>query len=188
MIRPRLSPTAVALLCVLIYLDTEGFVPPFLLAALLHETAHLLVLRCFGSRPADIQIGLTGAVISTVFKSPVAEFLSTLAGTAANLFLALTFRRLWPAFCLANTVLLIYNLLPVYPLDGGRLFRLFFVWLFGQNTGETIVTVLGIGTVCAVAAACIYASFDLHYGLFPCLIAAIFVLRLPKTLVKQTNH
>ena len=122
--RIRVSPGLVLLVCGMIYLDTEGLVLPFLLSAFLHELGHLLAMACFGIHADRICLGLRGAAISARFPSVRSEFVSTLAGPMVNLLLLFSAHGRWPQLYWVNLVLLVYNLLPIYPLDGGRLLRL----------------------------------------------------------------
>lgn len=179
---PRLSisPAFVALLCGMIYLDGSGFTVPFLLSCALHEAGHLMVMRLFDLHPARIHIGLTGTVISTVFLSHMTECLAALAGPLMNAVLVLCFRRLWPQLALVSTLLFCYNMLPVYPLDGGRVLRLGLVSLFGWDSGYRLSVVLSWLTGMLMAAGAIYATLVLRLGLLPCLFVVLFLLRLPK--------
>lgn len=183
--RVTVSPAFVALLCTMLFLDEEGLVLPFLLAAALHETGHLLVLHGFGIHPEAIRIGLCGAVIPAAFPSYRAELLTVLAGPAVNLALVLGFFRLWPSFFAANAVLLLYNLLPIYPLDGGRLLFLG-LRCFLPEQAAAVVQVVGNVCIVGIVILCAVASISAVCGLFPWLLAVSFLFRLKNLLAKPS--
>ena len=177
-IKVTVSPAFVLLLCLLVWLEDGGFALPFLLACMLHEAGHLLAMRLCSVQLLHCRIGLTGAVLRAVFPTPAIELLCTAAGPLVNLFLLLL-GRLWLPFFLANTVLLLYNLLPIYPLDGGRMLRIGLTHWFSIEAAFRIERILSITTISALVAAGIYASFFLHLGLFPLFISVVFLLKLP---------
>ena len=170
--RITVSPAFVALICLLIYLDPGGWALPFLLACALHEAGHLLAMRCYGLRLDRICIGAGGAVICTHFPSKHAECLIALAGPGVNALLFIAFRHIWLQLSLVSALLLCYNLLPVFPLDGGRILRCLL--------GRQISTAIAWGTVAALLAAAIYAAVFLKTGIFPLAFAGTLLLRLVK--------
>ena len=89
-------------------------------AAGIHEAGHLLAIRLLGADARKIQVGSTGAKIHTSFSEPWREFLCAAAGPVAGLLLLLA-ARWFPRIAVCGLVQSIYNLLPVYPLDGGRM-------------------------------------------------------------------
>lgn len=91
-----------------------------LLAAVIHESCHLLCLRLCNVPVFQIHIGLQGAAIETAPLPPASEILCAAAGPAGSL-LCLIFMRSFPMLALCGFLQGIYNLLPVYPLDGGRI-------------------------------------------------------------------
>ena len=121
--RVELRPGAALGLALVIALDPAGVCLPFLLAALLHESGHLLCLRLCRVPVSALRIGLFGAVIDAAPRSERQEFFCTAAGPAVNLLAALLFRAPLPLFAVLNLLLALYNLLPVWPLDGGRMLR-----------------------------------------------------------------
>jgi Zn-dependent protease/predicted transcriptional regulator len=113
-----------------------------LFAALtLHEIAHARVARHYGLRTGAITLFLFGGVaeLRDEPQSPAAEFRIAAAGPAASLALAALFAAVGAgaraggaseglvalADYLAgiNLVLAFFNLLPAFPLDGGRILR-----------------------------------------------------------------
>ena len=109
------------------------------LSIVLHEFGHSLTARLFGYRTNDITISLLGGCASLISLPRKAwqEFLTALAGPLVSFalaiagFLALVFLQIensWLHFALwylmwLNVMLGGFNLLPGFPLDGGRIFR-----------------------------------------------------------------
>lgn len=105
------------------------------LAALEHECAHAISARRFGFRLDKIVLMPYGAVISGDIAGmpPRQELIVCISGPLANAFTALGFVALWwlypetyPFTDLAAYIsasLFFVNLLPAWPLDGGRILR-----------------------------------------------------------------
>jgi len=89
------------------------------LAAVIHEAGHLAMLRLLDCGIHRIQIRATGAVIETDSMLWWQEFACALAGPLCSLLL-IVFLRVWPEIALCGIAQGAYNLIPVYPLDGGR--------------------------------------------------------------------
>lgn len=124
-------------------------------AASIHEAGHLLAIRLLGADARKIQVGSTGAKIHTAFSEPWREFLCAAAGPAAGLLL-LTAVRWFPRTAVCGLVQSAYNLLPVYPLDGGRMLcSALKEWLPAK--AEKITLVAGQGTGCLLLAGALAA-------------------------------
>ena len=173
----ELSPALVLFLCGLVYLDPFGLALPGILAATLHELAHLAALLALGVRVEYLRLQLGGAVIGAALGSGRQEALATAAGPACNLLLLLLFRWVWVKFCLANAVLLFFNLLPVYPLDGGRLLSVLLRRVFGTRIGRRISQSIGILTTAGLLVFGAYAGFFLGYGPLAALPAVVAVVK-----------
>ena len=114
------------------------------LCVVLHEFGHAFAARAFGIPTHGITLYPIGGVaqLDRIPKNPIQELVIALAGPAVNVVLALAIYPLlavvsaWPitgANVLAssllerlffvNIALVLFNLIPAFPMDGGRVFR-----------------------------------------------------------------
>ena len=109
-------------LALMLLLFPLKLVAGILLAALIHEGGHLLAIRLCGGRALALRLHAGGARIETAPMEPGKAALCALAGPAAGA-LTIFAWRFFPEMALAGLVQTIFNLLPIYPLDGGQVVR-----------------------------------------------------------------
>ncbi len=144
------------------YLTTVVSALLFFFSLIVHELGHAIVARRQGIEVKNIQLFLFGGLtqMSRDANSPGEEFKIAAAGPAATALMVVVFavidlvivgpHRLWHAFLLdsdiqvtpvllslswlllMNLIVLIFNLVPAFPLDGGRIARAI-VW---KTTGD----------------------------------------------------
>lgn len=112
------------LLAVLLYLDGQGVMLWSLLACALHELGHWAAILALGGRARILRLTAVGAEMTLDPNRPLTytgEVTAALAGPAVNLLTAwLSARKGWHLFAGLNLCFGVWNLVPVYPLDGGR--------------------------------------------------------------------
>lgn len=127
----------------------------FFLCILLHEMGHALVGRAEGTPVRGITLFMFGGV-SELGEEPTSaanEFLMAAAGPIVSLVLALLLGALaavghaagWPApvvlvlgyLAFVNGMVLLFNLVPAFPLDGGRILRSFLWGVSGEVRSAT---------------------------------------------------
>ncbi len=109
------------------------FATMYFTAVLLHELAHYVVCRMLFYRCYEIRVSVFGAVLYGDFRdvSPKDRIVIALAGPLANAVMCVMCLALWWAFpsayvftetfFAANVSMACINMLPCYPLDGGRI-------------------------------------------------------------------
>ena len=130
-------------------------------SVVLHELGHALVARKYDLSIRGITLFIFGGVaeMTEEAKSAKAEFFVAIGGPGVSLVLALLFRGA-NAFLplptavagvvsylgLINTVVLVFNLIPAFPLDGGRVLRAA-LWHFGKSMRRAtrIASTIGSG-------------------------------------------
>jgi len=127
-----------------------------------HEFAHSLVARRFGTEMSGITLFVFGGVaeMKEEPRSPKAEFFIAIAGPLSSVLLVAVFLAMaqwgkavgWPPQVYGvlgylgwiNAILVVFNLVPAFPLDGGRVARSI-IWSWKKNfrAATRIVTAIG---------------------------------------------
>ena len=106
-------------------------------AGFVHELAHILAVWLLGGRILSCRISAGGAVIETSPMESVSQLLCILAGPLGGLAL-LPLARFLPKLAVCAFVQSAYNLLPLFPLDGGRALGCLLELAAGAEKGERI--------------------------------------------------
>lgn len=139
----------------------------------LHEFGHALTARLFGIDTKDITLYPIGGVarLERMSDKPWEEFWIAVGGPAVNVVIALlliiggigigmvnptliqfpteagftsTTSLLYWNLLFANIIMILFNMLPVFPMDGGRVFRSILAMWMGQLKATRIAASLGV--------------------------------------------
>lgn len=144
----------------------------------LHELGHALMARRFGIRTLDITIYPIGGVarLEAMPKQPRQEFLIAIAGPAVNLAIAVALfiallgagRSIAPdafihgepnvlgSLMWMNVALVVFNMLPAFPMDGGRVLRASLASRMSYRSATRIASYIGQGMAGLFAVAAIF--------------------------------
>lgn len=117
------TPSAWVAIAVMLLVIPLPWSVAWLTAAVTHELFHCLAVYCCAEKILQIEIGIHGANIETGFLPDGKRILCILAGPVGGLLLIL-FAELFPQLAICGFLQSAFNLLPIYPLDGGRAVRI----------------------------------------------------------------
>lgn len=142
-------------------------------AAAVHEACHLAALYFGGVKVYSLRIGVCGAVIETEPVTPAKEALCALAGPVGSFSLILL-GHMFPEIAFCAVIQGVFNLLPIYPMDGGRVLRSLLTLLWPRR-GEAVFSGIEVSVTIVLTGVLIAASWMLrwHLGIF---LAAVFIL------------
>lgn len=137
----------------------------------LHEFGHALTARRYGVETEDIILLPIGGVarLRNMPDKPIQELVIAIMGPAVNLVIAIvlfivilslnqfefsslenilninpeSFSSLIPLLFIANIFLILFNMVPAFPMDGGRVLRALFAMKFGKLQATKWASILG---------------------------------------------
>ena len=162
-----IRPTTYIYLVLLLFLVPIKWLLAWLFAAGFHEVCHWLAVKLCRGEVYSITFGIAGAKMECSPMTNKKSLFTVLCGPLGGLLL-LVFARWIPRTALCSWFLSMYNLLPLLPLDGGRVLEI----LFGNKAfilQKIFLILLSIGAV--------FASIILHFGLLPLVIISVLWLK-----------
>ncbi len=148
-----------------------------ILAAAFHEICHWIMIRILTKEAVPLHIFSFGAKLSLPPMSRKRELLCALAGPLGGLSLLLIAKWL-PRTSICAAIQSLYNLLPIYPLDGGRAFDCILSMLMPPPKVQRAMQRIEKGILLSILLLAIYGSVFQKLGLMPLYIVGFLFLRL----------
>ncbi len=155
------------------------FVACFFVIVLLHELGHALAARRYGIRTRDITLMPIGGLarMDALPDKPHQELIVALAGPAVNFLIALLYwgtispiselalttdlswggGHFFQKLAWANLAMGVFNLVPAFPMDGGRVLRSILAMRLGANRATRLAVDIGQALAFAFGAVGLYA-------------------------------
>lgn len=173
--------------CIMVYALSVFIFPVrwvfgWIIAAAVHELGHLLALKLLKVQIYSLEIGLFGARIVTERMPYLKETLCALSGPLAGCLL-LIFGKQMPYIALAAWAQSCYNLIPVYPLDGGRALRSLLCIFFAEKRAVTVSAAVMFVVIGIILATYGWISVRYHLGTL-----YVFVVMMPILLALWKNY
>ncbi|ELR70002.1 SREBP protease [Fulvivirga imtechensis AK7] len=149
---------------------TVGYVLSIFVCVILHEFGHALMARRYGIETRKVTLLPIGGVASMerMPEKPAQELMVAIAGPAVNVIIAIIILLFAPfgigdlfdienmqsltsitagnflyALCLVNVILVLFNAIPAFPMDGGRVLRALLAFKIARSKATNIAAVLG---------------------------------------------
>jgi tetratricopeptide (TPR) repeat protein len=186
----------------------------FILSIFLHELGHALAAQVTGTEVRSIVIWLLGGITNLSRKSekPSHNLVIYAAGPMVNMVLAFlcvlfflivsylilpgirsvevylwvqTFINLSFSLALVNIILIVFNLLPIYPLDGGNILHSAMELFFGRSNADVITLIVSIPLLLGLV---IFGLVTRDYLLLvSCIFIALATSTLNRSLLRKLN-
>jgi Zn-dependent protease len=179
------------------------------LCVVLHEYGHALMAKRFNVKTIDIILSPIGGLarLERLPSRPIHEFYVAIAGPLVNICIAILLGTIliifskplfpdlngsisridnWGSYLSIilgmNVVLFLFNLIPAFPMDGGRILRSLLSIKLGKKRSTNIASYIGY----AIAAGfIIYGSLHSYYSLA---IIGVFVMLMARSEKKSAKH
>ena len=168
------------------------FIVLIFVCVLLHELGHVFAARHYGVRTRDVTLWPFGGISSMerMPDKPSEELIVAVAGPAVNVAIAaLLLLWLWPHLDLenllkigdpamslavkvaaANIILVVFNMIPAFPMDGGRVLRALLAMRMGNARATAMAATIGQGF------AIVFGILGIFYNPMLVIIAAFIFL------------
>jgi stage IV sporulation protein FB len=144
-------------------LDTVAFIIAIFFCVLLHEFGHVLAARRYGIQTTDVTLLPIGGLarLERMPRKPSQELVVALAGPAVNVVI---FLLIWPFILFRpevafsnemmhapfferlaywNLIMVAFNMIPAFPMDGGRVLRATLAHVMDYATATRIAATIG---------------------------------------------
>ncbi len=186
----------------------------FVLCIFLHEVGHALTAQLVGVEVKSIVIWILGGFTNLSRKSerPSRNLAISAAGPLVNMLLGFlcvlgyivlsllflpfyrnvelflwgqTFINLFFSLALVNVILVVFNLLPIYPLDGGHILHSVMEMFFGRSNADLITFLISIPVLLGLM---VFGLFTRDYILLAsCVLIGLAVGTLNRSFLRSIN-
>lgn len=175
----RINPLVIAMLAVVAVI---GNLKLYLLAYLvmgLHELAHLCAALFIGLKPHSITFSPFGVHLRLdckIINSITDEIILYSAGPLVNAVFALVALFLgFSDFYRLNTVLLVMNILPIVPLDGGMIAVRLLSCRFGRKSSKTLLNIFSLTLGALILFVACYSVYIGYINISLFIISVLFI-------------
>lgn len=187
----------------------ELYVITLFFCVLLHEYGHALVARKFGHKTRDILLTPIGGIarLESISEKPSQEFWIAIAGPMVNIVIALilgaamllsgpsefferaaafpesdaSLKSFIPLTMVSNVILAVFNFIPAFPMDGGRILRALLSMKWSRLRSTWIAA--RIGQVFAL----VFLIFAASQGHWMLILVSIFIFFTAASELKQVQ-
>ncbi len=172
----KFRPAFYLSIAVYLLLVPVSWLSAWLIAAMVHELFHIIALKLCGFSINGIIIGASGAQIKTNAYPGIKMILCAMAGPLSG-FLLLILLRCFPRVAICGLVQSLGNLIPMYPLDGGRAFCSILNMIFTNRVSYRIYKSTEVAIVVLLIMIAIYCTAKFNIGIMPVFMMGVFLMK-----------
>ena len=164
------------ILALIILLVPFSWLGAMIAAAAFHESCHYFAIVLVTGRRTGIRLLSNSAKMPLPEMTPWQEAVCALAGPLGGLVL-IPLYAMFPRLALCGLMQSLYNLLPIYPLDGGRLLRCVLRGVLQPPKVDSMMKAVAVLIRVFLCLMGIFCTLYFHSGILPILIAILICIR-----------
>ncbi len=186
-IKITISFTFFALIILLVIFNKNDFLYLTCVFAIFHEFGHLFALYKFGVKISEFKISLFGANIKIenfkkislkkeiiiLFSGPFTNLIFGVVSYFINLYIE---NDILKNLILINLGLAIFNLLPFYNFDGGKIIETLLKYRFKEKTSDILLTCISIIVLIPITLFSINAFLQNYNDFYYLVVSALMLL------------
>ena len=158
-----------------------------IVACVIHETGHFVAIWILSGVKPSVHITAKGAFMHAPALTDGQELIAALAGPAFGM-LTLIFGKWIPRTAFCAFFHSMYNLLPLYPMDGGRAACSMMTLLFSERTANTLCELLRWSCLSLIIATGFYGTFVVNLGILPVMLSITVFYRATKNTLQRSER
>ena len=164
------------LLCIGVLILPLKFMAYWLISVLVHEFFHYIAIIILGGHIYQLNISIFGMKMDTSPLSNNQEIICAIAGPLGGLLLCFLTITHFPLLGLLSLAHSVYNMIPLFPLDGGRVLH-GLIRFTGHKKHKRLITRIDKFVSVALLVTAGYCTFRLSLGFLPIIIAISMIFK-----------
>lgn len=148
-----------------------------IIAAGFHEICHYILICLMTGDKVPIYLSTNAVRMPIPNMEPWKELLCALAGPCGG-FLLTFFSPIFPRLAICAFIQSVYNLIPVHPMDGGRVLACILQYIFFPPTVGKILSFVTMVVRFVLLCLGLYAAYAMNFGIFPILLTLLICIRI----------